>query len=198
MSKIVTIQKEVFTFNELSEGSKEVVKSWWLDCQDESDFTEMLQEEYKELLLNSSLKVQYSLSYCQGDGLNLYGTLDINDMLELIKEKFSSKEVKTLVHYIEDLSDEVELDYNSHYCYCLADYIELEFESEYEDKFNSLKGYNKLLVKKFQYEIREYIKALCKKYESWGYDYFYEISESDLQEICEANDYEFTEDGKIF
>ena len=31
-----------------------------------------------------------------------------------------------------------------------------------------------------------------------GYNYFYEISEEDLEEVCEANEYEFLADGTIF
>lgn len=52
------------------------------------------------------------------------------------------------------------------------------------EKFNKLAG--------------EYLDNLCKEFEDNGYDWFYEISEEDLQEYCEANDYEFLEDGKFY
>lgn len=37
-----------------------------------------------------------------------------------------------------------------------------------------------------------------KKFENYGYTFFYEISEEDLNEICEANIYEFLENGKYY
>ena len=37
-----------------------------------------------------------------------------------------------------------------------------------------------------------------KDYEKNGYAYFYEIDDKDLEELCEANDYEFLEDGTVF
>lgn len=31
-----------------------------------------------------------------------------------------------------------------------------------------------------------------------GYTYFYEISDEDMQEMCEANDWEFLADGSLY
>lgn len=39
---------------------------------------------------------------------------------------------------------------------------------------------------------------LTKEFEERGYDFFYEISDEDLQECCENNDYWFYENGKFY
>ena len=39
------------------------------------------------LFPNSNLKVEYSLNYCQGDGLNIYGELNIKDILKYLDFK---------------------------------------------------------------------------------------------------------------
>lgn len=53
-------------------------------------------------------------------------------------------------------------------------------------------------MEKFNKFAGEYLDNLCSEFEKDGYDFFYEISEEDLQKHCEANDYEFLEDGKFY
>ena len=53
-------------------------------------------------------------------------------------------------------------------------------------------------LKKFEELVRGIFNTLCRYYEKWGYEFFYEISEEDLEEVCEANDWEFFEDGTVF
>ena len=49
-----------------------------------------------------------------------------------------------------------------------------------------------------QITMDEQIRVFTVSHEKWGYEYFYEISEEDLEEMCEANGYEFLENGKVF
>ena len=51
---------------------------------------------------------------------------------------------------------------------------------------------------KFEALVRDIFYKLCKSYENWGYEYFYEISDEDLEDMCEANGYEFLADGTVF
>lgn len=43
-----------------------------------------------------------------------------------------------------------------------------------------------------------YFERLDKEYEEYGYKYFYEISDEDLADVCENNQYEFLYDGTIY
>ena len=54
------------------------------------------------------------------------------------------------------------------------------------------------MLGKFEELVKGIFGTLCKGYEKWGYNYFYEIDEEDLEDICEANEYEFLADGTIF
>lgn len=56
---------KVYKFNELSSEAKEVVKQWWLNNLEE------LKSEYGI----ETLKVSFSLGYCQGDGFCMYGEI---------------------------------------------------------------------------------------------------------------------------
>ena len=39
---------------------------------------------------------------------------------------------------------------------------------------------------------------LSKTYEEYGYKYFYEVEDEEMTETCEANGWEFLEDGSYY
>lgn len=196
----------VYTFPELSAKAKEKVKQRCLDGQNPDVFSDDCDDELASLFPNSELKVEYSLSYCQGDGLNIYGELTPVDVLDGIENNsfklegsFSKEEIEILRRYCRGYDfDAIVLPRNIRYGYCMADRIMFA-----EDWIEEIKYWNgrcdiKELVKKFEGFVKDLFKSLAKEYEEQGYNYFYEIEESDLAEICEANEYEFLEDGTLF
>lgn len=75
-----TIEVQLFSFSELSDEAKEKAISKWYEVEDCPFLTENLTERVKELLNEKGIdfediKLMYSLSYCQGDGLCFTGTL---------------------------------------------------------------------------------------------------------------------------
>ena len=46
--------------------------------------------------------------------------------------------------------------------------------------------------------IKEWYLNLCDEYEKQGYDFFYGIEDDELQEYCDAMEYEFLQDGTLF
>lgn len=207
--KTVTITKtyDVYKYNELSDSAKEKVKEWYLQGQEPFIFSEDCKQDLYNLFGDNDLDVQYSLGYCQGDGFNIYGKIDAEDIFNCLEKhnggtqlaKFENvlteKEKKTILHYAEECG-EIELPMNSRYCYSLADYIDIAEDWEY--KLVDYKNLNTEAIKKFEKLVRDIFGTLCRSYEKWGYEYFYEISDEDLEEMCEVNGYEFLEDGTIF
>jgi len=69
----------VYKFNELSVEAKEKAIEKWYEQEDFFGLTDDLEESCKDLLtankvkLKEGLKIYYSLSYCQGDGLCFIG-----------------------------------------------------------------------------------------------------------------------------
>lgn len=67
-----TIEKEVFTFEELTEDAKEKAREWWRNCENEnSSFAEYVIDDCKEIASLFGLeidKIYYSGFYSQGDG----------------------------------------------------------------------------------------------------------------------------------
>lgn len=209
--RIETVEYQVYKYNELSAEAKEKVRQWYLEGQEPYIFTDDVTEDLKCLFGNNDLKVQYSLAYCQGDGFNIYGEVDTENIFKCLEEHrageqlakyenmLTDKEKKTILHYASEIGGKIKLPMNSRYGYSLAEYIDVADEWEYDLEYYS--GYSNInteALKKFEELVRGIFGTLCKSYEKWGYEYFYEISEEDLEEICEANGYEFLENGKIF
>ena len=205
--RTATVEYKVYKFEELSDKAKAKVKDWYLEGREPFVFTEMCEEDLNCLFGKNDLKVQYSLAYCQGDGFNIYGKVSAESIIKCLEEhnggtqleEFESvltdKEKKTILHYASECG-EINLPMNNRYCYSLADYIDIADEWEY--MLADYKNLNTKVLKKFEQLVHEIFEKLCARYEEQGYEYFYEISEEDLEEMCEANGYEFLEDGTVF
>ena len=206
--RTVTETYNVYKYNELSDKAKKKAKEWYLDnhCRTD-DFTHIYEEELRLAFPNSELKLEYSLSYRQGDGLNIYGDLNINDILNVPSSLFFSdkfddmigyfteKELRTIQHYIDVCGTEIKLPVNNFYCYCCVDRIDLVGEWETELYFTRYKNISTELLQKLQKYIIKIISSLCSEYEKYGDDFFYNVEDEVMEEDCEANGWDFLEDG---
>lgn len=210
--RTVTETYNIYTYPELSEEAKEKVKQWYLDdpCRSD-DFSEIYTEDLKYLFPNSKLKMQYSLSYCQGDDLNIYGDFDLMDVFKAIRDKsycgdtfknfwdaITEHEQKTMEAYMEVLAEDIILPYNSHYCYCVSDKTDFAEDWIEELKYQKYKNIQVDTIRKMEKLVSDIFVMLSKQYEEYGYKYFYEADEEEVEETCEANGWEFLEDGTFY
>lgn len=216
--RTVTITNTIYTYNELSDDAKQKVKDWYLNDPDRTYFFSDDVKYNLEYLFGKhhDMKIQYDLGYCQGDGFNIYGSVAVMEVINFIKERklsgdnferlynvLTEEEMTTILLYAED-TDGIGLPNNRHYSYCMADYI--DFASEWQDQlewaieeeYAAVDNIDMELIKKFEQLVKDIFNALCKMYEKWGYEFFYEISDAELSETCEANEWEFYEDGTIY
>ena len=209
--KVITKEYKAYSYSELSEEAKEKAKSWYLEGQESSEFTHIYMEDLRYLFNNSELKMQYSLGYCQGDGLNIYGELDLTDVISMIKfnkagevlkefeNALTEKEIKTIEAYMEVCGRCVELPYNnSHYEYCVADRTEFAEDWIENLQYNMYKNIQVDTIRKLEKIIRDMFTVLSGKYEEYGYSFFYEVDDEIMKEVCEANEWMFLENGKYF
>lgn len=208
--RTATVSYEVYNYGELSAEAKEKVRIWYLNGQDPDFFADDCEMDLENLFGKNELKVQFSLASCQGDGFNIYGKIYAEDIIECLEKHnggtqlaefedvLTEKEKKTILNYAKECGA-INLPMNNRYCYSLADYIDIADDWKYQLEYYSYyKNINTETLEKFEILVREIFGKLCKSYEKWGYEYFYEINEEDLEEFCEANEYEFLEDGSIF
>lgn len=188
----------VYKYEELSEKAKENVRNWYLETQDSSVFTENCRYRLDELFPNSNLKVQYSLAYCQGDGLNIYGDIDLNDVLMHIADNFTEKELKFFNWACRTYGSMYNMPSNHHYCYCICSRNPFTDDWLCDMEQDCIRAIPEALLGKFSKLVGNYLDNLCHELEEDGYSYFYEIADEDLRDACEANEWEFDEDGNIW
>ena len=188
-----------YTYNELSESAKEKVKQWYLDDPIRNDilYEDIMLYLYDNFKL-SELKVMYSLGYCQGDGLNIYGNLNLYDFLDIWQA--SPKEKKTIEFYIGRAFYQYNFVENNRYCYSckfidrnyIDDKID-EFITELQD--NKITNIKKPLISQFFNDMINYFETLDAEFKDNGYNYLYNCDDEEIEEACEANEWYFTESG---
>lgn len=199
----------VYQYSELSDEAKAKVRSWYIDYTLRSEeLTFQIDQDLKNLFPNSELKVEWSLSYCQGDGVNVYGDLCFMDLVNMVQNHlcgddykafenfFSPKEIKTAKFYSEYCGD-VKLPYNlMGYAYCYVSQIDLEADFTYE--MSHFRNINLDLLGKMETYVKRVIRKYCLDCEETGYKYLYEPDEEEIEESCEVNEWEFLEDGTFY
>lgn len=199
--RTVSINYDVYKYQELSEQAKKQAKEWYLETKDADWFKEDCDMWLSETFSNSKLEVQFSLSFCQGDGLNIYGNVDYNDIYAVIVKgstKFTEKEKKYIAWFIKEFASDYKMIQNPRYGYCYSCMWNFT-ENIIEDmECNNIRGIKYDVLEKFNETVKEYFENLCSNLEKDGYAYFYDVEEDEMIDMCEANEWEFTEDGKIF
>lgn len=213
--KTITKTYKVYSYTELSDEAKEKVKQDYLNNPVRNDiFYEDCTETIYDLFPQSDLKIQYSLSSCQGDGFNTYGTLDVFNLINLMRNKeklpfsllnkiekdvdiFTSEELDLLSQYYNYYCSSIKIPHNFRYCYSQADYI--NFSDDWAEELeNAEMEYNDNLIIKFENFVRKFFSKLNNMFEEEGYDFLYNVSDEEIEDWCEANEYMFLEDGTLF
>lgn len=204
--RTVIVKYDVYKFDELSDNAKQKVEDWYLSSYNMVYMFEEDVENHMEHVFgaNHGLALQFSLSHSQGDGVNLYGIFNpqivfnaIDNAPELFaeyKNKLTDNQKAILLEYANEYGN-ITIPYNNHYCYCRAGDCEWDNADYY---YNTEMNDNDKLAHDFLSVVSGVFETLCKHYEDWGYDFFYKISDDDMNYICEANEWEFYEDGKLF
>ena len=91
----------------------------------------------------------------------------------------------------------IKIPYNTHYCYSQSDYI--DFADDWAEELeNTEMEYNDNLIIKFENFVRKFFSELNNMFEEEGYDFLYNVSDEEIEDWCEANEYMFFEDGTLF
>lgn len=207
------IEKDIYKYDELNDDAKATVKQWYLDNYREPDiFSSMVADDLEIIFGKNNLDVEYSLGYCQGDGLNIYGDISVTQVLDAIvnnengiaflddaRKLLTEHDIKTLRKYAEEYGTLHVPKNKGFHSYCVADMIDYAVECKAElEMYCSYRNINTEVLNKFNDILVNLFTELCKMYEEWGYDYFYEIDEYDLSNECDNNGWEFDEDGNLY
>ena len=189
-----TIEIELYKFTELSENAKNAAiekhkenSEIFLDF-----FSDDCHEQIREKGFKGNIKLQYSLSCSQGDGLSF--SCDYFDNLNaLFIEILGTEKQKTIDSIINNISFKCDGN-NGRYCYASKNDINLELDD--------YKGNNYLIheiVSKVESKLKDLYIDLCNQLEKQGYDDIeYQYSDEYITETLTENDCYFTIDGKIY
>lgn len=210
--RTVTEVKEIYRFAELSEEAKETVRQWYLDSLEVCEFEDDVMMDLRNIFPTSDLHIEFSLSSCQGDGLNIYGKLNVCDIIANLRNKpeamtsefkkyanfMSEKDLRTIEAYAKECPAVTIPENHSRYSYCVASNIDAQDEILDALEQAEYKNINEKVISKFNRLLKMLFTDFSTEYEKQGYEFFYEIDDDILEEICESDDYEFTIDGIIY
>lgn len=201
---------KVYSFSELSEEAKEEAKRWYLNDETRcEDLTLDFESDIGCVFPNSDLNVQWALNSCQGDGVNIYGSVNLDDISTLpgsgrapefdwSQGYLSEKEIRTIRSYMAAYKDSVDIPMNKSYAYCIADRIDLAEDFRYELEDMGFRDIKIEVLEKAEKLVKQIFHQLCMQFEKAGYKHLYEISDEEMEENCNANEYYFYEDGSWF
>lgn len=189
---MVTITKKInlYEYNELDEKAKERAKQNFLEvrCEFDNDiFTEIAMEIVGNYFqFTDGLEVQYSLSSCQGDGVNIYG-------------KFNLQNVEGM-EWLKSEVDSFELAENYRYCYSLKSQTENQTVDEIITEFEYASGHEitnqqVMEIRKMIETVFEKLEKVEKEIEDYRYKFFYEVSDEEMKEDADAKGALYLEDG---
>ena len=194
--RTITKEVKIYSYSELSEEAKNKVRNDYINNLDSSIFTEQIIEDLREKRFKN-LKPYYSLNYCQGDGICLYGNIELDEITEGLKNIFYKnfklsdyKALKKLKEY-----SQISFNHSGRYYHKYSVDIDIYIDGNLSPK--SYENHRKVADKLIK-NIKEWYLDLCDKYEKQGYDFFYGITSDELQEYCNAMGYEFLENGTLF
>ena len=200
----MTKECSVYNYCELSEDARDRVKREYLALDRNSeDFEHMLKEDLDDDFETSPLSVNFDFSCSQGSGLNIEGSLEFSDILQIeeICNKFTEKENRALYFYFEECYINPYKFYeNMRYSYSCksVDRQYLTSHIMYELEENHVSNINADLVERVSDAILDYMEKLEKSFYEWGLEYFYEISDEDMEEISNEYGWKYLADGEVW
>lgn len=184
-----TIETTVYDFDELSDEAKQNAIEKWYENEDypwlEDNIACFLSENDPYFY---DKKTQYSLSYCQGDGLSFESKFDLEKWLK-DKGTVRASFIPMLVFYLDIRSYG---NTGNRYPFARRDQIEMNIDT--------YKSYPRIeaLCESILSDVQDYYMELCKKAEQYGYGILeYRMTEQEFSELCQANERTFLPDGTM-
>lgn len=194
--KKVLKEYTVFDYEELSESAKEKAKYHYLETMRLAEwFGGDWKHNLESIFPDSDLDLWFSLAYCQGDGVNIYGKLAYSDLLLRLD---LTEDEKALLNDPELAGRFITLPENRRYSYSLlnADDIaeEIAYEMDIDTYYHTIPAEISSIAKK-AYDL---LSSLENEIEKAGYEWFYEVSDEEMIQESAELERVYLEDGSLF
>lgn len=195
-------QTKVYTFDELSQDAKQKALEDNAYINVEHDWYDYLLEEWRAKLEASGFTeadIQFSGFYSQGDGASFTASVDLVEWLKSRKlaNKYRALYEQAKLGYITASIDRVSSLY-VHENTIKADidthYIDVDYDTD-RKRYDLIEKQAEEVENILQEDARDVSKIIYRELEN---EYDYLTSEEAIKETILANEYEFTEGGKLW
>ena len=198
------VEFKVYYFEELSEGAKKKAiedyrrRGTW-EQWDSEDLSGYFKERLMEYGFYNDVEVEFSLGYCQGDGVAFYGEIDFSMWLKNHQDHFTKKELKRLEWLNYEFGIELSTTRNFlSYHYSHYNTMDINVECDYRTDYRHTGQYDEVLQKLEELLKAEVVELSCD-FERIGYEEIeYKDSDRYIIDYIIANEYEFMEDGSMY
>ena len=196
----ITTKTEVFTFPELSYSAKQTAMQWYCDTPD-TLWVESVIKDAKEIgaLMGFDIEnIYYSGFYGQGDGACFTGRIRYakNCAKNVKAHAPNDKGLHRIAHAWQDLQKRnfyalrANIKHRGRYCHEMCTLFDCE-----DTRHNYGRLQNEAIEDEIEEIARDFMRWIYRQLES---AYEYETSVENIANVCELNEWRFTEDGKFF
>ena len=198
------VEFKVYYFEELNEeAKKKAIEDYrrggtW-ELWDNDNLGEYFKERLMEYGFYDDVQIEFSLGYCQGDGVAFYGEIDFSIWLKNHQDHFTKKELKRLEWLNEECGVELFTTRNS-YGYRYSHYNTMDIKANY-DEYIGFRDSDLLyeVLDKVERLLKDEVVELSRDFERIGYEKLeYKNSDGYIIESIVANECEFMEDGSMY
>ena len=198
------VEFKVYYFEELNEeAKKKAIEDYrrggtW-EQWDNDNLSEYFKERLMEYGFYDDVQIEFSLGYCQGDGVAFYGEIDFSIWLKNHQDHFTKKELKRLEWLNEECGVELFTTRNS-YGYRYSHYNTMDINATYNE-YRGFRDSDLLdeVLDKVERLLKDEVVELSCDFESIGYEKIeYKNGDEYIIESIVANEYEFMEDGSRY
>jgi hypothetical protein len=186
----------VYKFDELPEDAQEKALDWFrnsnMEHYDSDDMKSMFEEYLEERGLPNDT-VEFSINHSQGDGVSFYGGMDKEDCEKFME--FYEYADRNRIAELDGITARIGPKHGSrHYGRGSIEIKRVELWDEPEELTDS----DEDLINDFYSFLQDKIEEVASELETMGYKELEWITSDEyIKDQIEANDYEFTEDGKL-
>lgn len=202
-----TVRTKVYKFSELSEQAKTKAIEQFRDINVDHDWWDFTYEDFKSLCATIGVDVDLKKTffngfYTQGSGSSFTADIDIFKLIEGVKSeawKQYAPDAKLEFYPITKNMERV-----AHFMSAAVEphnretSVNVTANNEADQSYNDLPNVNKAIL-----ELEEFLQDVADNLNHWLFtslekEFDYLMSDEAVIETIEANEYEFTKDGKQF
>jgi hypothetical protein len=191
-----TIETEVYEFHELSKDAKKNAINYFRENME--IYLDFFNEDcvyYAKERGFEDIELQYSLGYCQGDGLS-FSAQEYTMLEELYLHELGEGKEKT-AKLLADNTFFKCTGNEGHYCFASSSDIDIWIENYTSSINTDCENINEV-VNNVLLKLEQIYCDVCDELETRGYNEIeYQESDECIIMDIEANEYEFTKEGKL-